>query len=86
MGTATIIPFLKIEVILPALIYIPFAIFVMLAGTNAVNLTDGIDGLGASISMIIIACLSVIAAKNGIVEIAILGSVLCRSMPRIFNI
>ena len=31
VGTAIIIPFLKIEVILPALIYIPFAIFVMLA-------------------------------------------------------
>ncbi|MDE5831024.1 MAG: hypothetical protein K2H53_05300 [Clostridia bacterium] len=30
---------------MPALVYIPFAILVQLAGTNAVNLTDGIDGL-----------------------------------------
>ena len=45
VGTGTIIPIVKFEVILPLLIYIPFAIFVMLAGTNAVNLTDGIDGL-----------------------------------------
>ena len=52
-------------------------IFVMLASTNAVNLTDGIDGLGASISMIIIACLSVIAIKYGVYEIATLGFALC---------
>lgn len=65
------------EITIPALLYIPFAIFVMLAATNAVNLTDGIDGLGASISMIIIACLSVIAAKYEIFEITILGCVLC---------
>ncbi|MCI8621614.1 MAG: hypothetical protein HFJ50_08040 [Clostridia bacterium] len=45
VGTGTIIPILKWEVSLPILIYIPFAIFIMLAGTNAVNLTDGIDGL-----------------------------------------
>ncbi len=45
IGTGTIIPILKLEIVLPTLIYIPFAILVMLAGTNAVNLTDGIDGL-----------------------------------------
>lgn len=77
IGTGTIIPGLKMEIIIPALLYIPFAIFVMLAGTNAVNLTDGIDGLGASISMIIIACLSVIAVKYNMPEIAVLGAVLC---------
>ena len=86
IGTGTIIPILKKEIIMPALLYIPFAIFVMLAGTNAINLTDGIDGLGASISMIIIACLSVIAAKYEVIEIAVLGAVLCRSMFRIFDI
>lgn len=32
---------------------------------------------GASISMIIIACLSVIAVKNGVSEVAVLGSILC---------
>lgn len=32
---------------------------------------------GASISMIIIACLSVIAAKYEVIEIAVLGAVLC---------
>ena len=44
LGTDTYIPFLKIYIDLPIFIYIPFAIFVMLATTNAVNLTDGVDG------------------------------------------
>ena len=43
IGTKTFIPFVKNYVTLPMSIYIPFAIFVMLATTNAVNLTDGID-------------------------------------------
>ena len=43
IGTETFIPFVKNYVSLPVSIYIPFAIFVMLATTNAVNLTDGID-------------------------------------------
>lgn len=59
------------------LIYLPFIIFVMLAGTNAVNLTDGIDGLASSVSMIIIASLSIIAIRYEVYEIAILGLVLC---------
>lgn len=45
LGTDTYIPILKINVNLPIWIYIPFAIFVILATTNAVNLTDGVDGL-----------------------------------------
>ena len=40
IGTGTIIPGIKFEIVLPVLIYIPFAIFVMLAATNAINLTD----------------------------------------------
>lgn len=62
---------------LPVILYLPFVIFVMLGTTNAVNLTDGIDGLGASISMIIIAALSVIAIKYQVYEIATLGLILC---------
>ena len=49
----------------------------MLAGTNAVNLTDGIDGLASSVSMIIIAALSIIALNYGVYEIATLGFILC---------
>ncbi len=57
--------------------YIPFIIFVMLAATNAVNLTDGIDGLASSVSMIIVAALSIIALNYEVYEIATLGFILC---------
>ena len=40
LGTDTYIPILKISIDLPVWIYIPFAIFVILGTTNAVNLTD----------------------------------------------
>lgn len=36
-------------------LYIPFVIFVMLAMTNAVNLTDGLDGLCGGTSIIVLA-------------------------------
>lgn len=34
--------------------YIPFAIFVMLAATNGVNLTDGVDGLASSVTIFVL--------------------------------
>ena len=76
LGTTTIIPFIKKEVVLPVLVYIPFAIFVMLATTNAVNLTDGIDGLSASVAAIITTCLTVIAIILDVKEIVVFGSII----------
>ena len=55
IGTETYIPILKEYITLPIWLYIPFAIFVLLGTTNAVNLTDGIDGLAGTI--LIGACL-----------------------------
>ena len=40
IGTETYIPFIKVYLNLPLFVYIPFAILVILATTNAVNLTD----------------------------------------------
>ena len=57
--TNTYIPILKIYINIPIYLYIPFAILVILATTNAINLTDGIDGLSSSVSTIIITCLTV---------------------------
>jgi len=77
IGTETLIPILKTYVTLPVLVFIPFAIFVMLGTTNAINLTDGIDGLATSVTTIIIACLTVIGIVNEVKEVAILGSAVC---------
>ena len=75
VGTETYIPFFKMYINLPLAVYIPFAILVILATTNAVNLTDGIDGLSSSVSAIIIACLTAIAIIHGKTEVVIFGSI-----------
>ena len=75
LGTETYIPILKTYIELPTVVYIPAAIVVILATTNAINLTDGIDGLSSSVSAIIITCLTVIGLMIGIGEVSIFGSI-----------
>ena len=77
IGTQTFIPIIKEYITIPMLLYVPFAIVVMLAATNAVNLTDGIDGLATSVTTIIIACLTVIGIVQEVKEVVILGSIIC---------
>ena len=74
IGTDIIIPFAKTTVTLPIWLYIPFAIIVMLATTNAINLTDGIDGLSTSVTTIILTCLTVIGIITGVKEIVVFGT------------
>ena len=77
IGTDIYIPIVRTFVNIPVWIYIPFAIIVMLATTNAVNLTDGIDGLATSVTTIIIACLTVIGVIFNIREVIIFGTIVC---------
>ena len=76
LGTETYIPIIKQYINLPIWIYIPFAIFVLLATTNAINLTDGIDGLSTSVTTIIITALTVISIILGVKEVTLLGCTL----------
>ena len=75
IGTDTYIPFIKQSINIPVYLYIPFAIIVILATTNAINLTDGIDGLSSSVSTIIITCLTIVGIALKVEEIGIFGSV-----------
>ena len=77
IGTEIYIPIIKQYITFPLWMYIPFAIFVMLGTTNAVNLTDGIDGLATSITTIIIATLTLIGIILGLKEVVLLGSIVC---------
>ena len=74
IGTEIYIPILKQYISMPIFIYIPFLILVMLATTNAVNLTDGIDGLSSSVCTIIITCLAVIGIILNVKEVVIFAS------------
>ena len=76
IGTDIYIPFVKEYITLPIWLYIPFAVIVMLATTNAINLTDGIDGLSTSVTTIILTCLTVISVLLGVKEVTAFGSIL----------
>ncbi len=80
IGTETYIPFIKMYIKLPLGVYFLFAILVILATTNAVNLTDGIDGLSSSVSAIVIAALTAIAIMKNITEVTIFGSIVIGSV------
>ena len=74
-GTDIYIPFADVYWTMPTWLYIVFAIVVILATTNAVNLTDGIDGLSTSVTTIILTCLTVISIVWGVKETTIFGSI-----------
>ena len=78
-GTDIYIPFVNKYITLPLWLYIPFAVIVILATTNAVNLTDGIDGLSTSVTTIILTCLTVISIIWDIKETTIFGCIMIGS-------
>ena len=59
------VPFLKDTLINLAWFFMPFAIFVMVGASNAVNLTDGLDGLAIVPVMIAAGCFGLIAYLVG---------------------
>ena len=58
-GTTMLIPFFGKTVDF-GIMYIPFVVFIEVAMANAVNLTDGLDGLASSTSAIVAAAFAVI--------------------------
>ena len=73
--TQTYIPIIKTYMGMPVFVYIPFAILVILGATNAVNLTDGIDGLSSSVCAIIITWLAIIGISLQLYEVSIFASI-----------
>ena len=59
------IPFLKDSVLFLGIFYVPFTILVIVGSSNAVNLTDGLDGLAIVPVMIVAGSLAVIAYVVG---------------------
>jgi len=59
------IPFLKDSILFLGILYIPFTILVIVGSSNAVNLTDGLDGLAIVPVMIAAGSLAVIAYLVG---------------------
>lgn len=65
LATSTSIPFFKNVLINLGWFYIPFGIFVIVGASNAVNLTDGLDGLAIGPVMIVAACFVLISYLVG---------------------
>lgn len=74
-STSVYIPFADIYVNF-GIWYIPFVVFVVLAMTNAVNLTDGLDGLASGVTAFISLFFAVAGFTYGIV----IGAYFCSAM------
>lgn len=82
IGTDILIPFANQDFRLNlGMLYIPFIVFYYAAVTNAVNLTDGIDGLATSVTVIVLTFFAIIGfrtqnAEAAVFSIALAGALL----------
>ncbi|NLM35420.1 MAG: phospho-N-acetylmuramoyl-pentapeptide-transferase [Clostridiales bacterium] len=75
LGTNIIVPFLGITWDL-GVFYIPFMVFFFAGTTNAVNLTDGLDGLATSVTLLVMTFFTMISMALGRYDLAIFCGVL----------
>ena len=66
------IPFLNVSFHVHPLVYIFFAMFVMVGCVNAVNLTDGVDGLSSSVTIPVMVFFTAASVRAGRYDLALL--------------
>ena len=76
MDTQLYIPFLDVSFRLHPIVYIFFAMFVMVGCDNAVNLTDGVDGLCGSVTVPVMVFFIAAAVAMGRTDLALLPATL----------
>ena len=76
MSTLLYIPFVNVSFQLHPIVYIAFAMFVMVGADNAVNLTDGVDGLCGSVTIPVMVFFAVAAVATGKYDLALLPAAL----------
>jgi phospho-N-acetylmuramoyl-pentapeptide-transferase len=69
-STAITFPFLKDVVLNLSFLYIPFVMVVLVGASNAVNLTDGLDGLAIGSTVIVAVTYTVLTYASGHARIA----------------
>ncbi|MEQ8820844.1 MAG: phospho-N-acetylmuramoyl-pentapeptide-transferase [Sumerlaeia bacterium] len=67
-GDLVALPFFKDAFFRLGILYLPFAAFVLMATSNAVNLTDGLDGLASGVTLTVALSLAVAAYLVGRVD------------------
>ena len=76
MDTHLYIPFFDVTFEMHPLVYILFAMFVMVGCTNAVNLTDGVDGLSSSVTLPVMIFFTAAAVLRGKTDLALMPACL----------
>jgi len=81
LTTNVYVPFINITFAMPAVLYYLFAAFVIVGTVNAVNITDGIDGLSSGVSIPVAIVFSLIALlwndpASGLVAAAMAGGLI----------
>ena len=79
VGTAILIPFANKPLDL-GMLYIPFIVIFYVAVTNAVNLTDGIDGLATSVTVIVLTFFAIVGFRTKNYEVAIFAIALAGAL------
>ena len=76
ISTALYIPFVNISFEMHPILYIFFAMFVMVGCVNAVNLTDGVDGLCGSVTIPVMVFFTATSVALGKTDLALLPATL----------
>jgi len=79
IGTSIILPFVHKNWNLGAF-YIPFIIIYFTATTNAVNLTDGLDGLATSVTLLVMTFFALVSFATGHYTLAIFCAVVAGAL------
>ena len=82
------IPFLGIEIVgIPWVLYMIFAAFVMVATVNAVNITDGVDGLATGVTLPVALFYLTVSAWYGRDDLAVAAAALAGGLAAflVFN-
>ena len=81
IGTDILIPFankgFRVDL---GILYIPFIVIFYAAVTNAVNLTDGIDGLATSVTVIVLTFFAIVGFRTENYEVAIFAIALAGAL------
>lgn len=86
-GVGVYVPFANSTFYLPWAVYLVFAAFVIVGTNNAVNLTDGIDGLATTVTMIVTFFFTLVAERQGNLPAMIFAAALTGALVafRFFN-
>jgi phospho-N-acetylmuramoyl-pentapeptide-transferase len=84
LGTSLRIPFINTKIPL-GILYVPFVIIYYAATTNAVNLTDGLDGLATTVSILVLTFFAVVSHTMNHESLAVFSLVLAGGLLGFLN-